>query len=122
MATVAQIRTQIQSKIFNQYGKSVVLQSAGAHTYDERGQIVAYASTTSNITVVPYDITADKQLFERYGDTHSGDLFFAVPYTVTVNIGDRITMDGFDWDIQEVVNHYLPTNLVTIIRVARIVA
>jgi hypothetical protein len=44
---------------------------------------------------------------------------FAVPYDVTIDIDDLLTIEGQDWRVKNTQPNYLPGNVVTIIRVTR---
>jgi hypothetical protein len=123
MATAAQIRNQIATKIFAPYSKTVTHQVAGSHTYSERGDVTTFtAASSSSIGIVPYDVTKNRETFEKFGNHNVGDLFAAVPYTVTISINDRIIMDSVTYQVMETIPHYLPDNLVTIVRLSKIVA
>lgn len=122
MPTVAQIRNSIQEKIFDAYGKSVTLKTQGTPTYNTRGEILANDFSTSSITIVPYDVFVDQEDMQPFGDMGFGDMAAAVPYTVTVSVGDYITIDSQDWEVKETVEHPLPDNLVTIIRLTKVVS
>lgn len=121
MVTAAQVRQRLQSKLFAQYGKTVTLRSRGTPTYNERGDITADSITTSSITAVPYDVTSRKE-YERFSQFNPGEVALAVPYTVTVSVGDELVMESITYDIKEVIPNYLIDNVVTIIRCAKIVA
>jgi hypothetical protein len=121
MATAAQIRNQIQSKIFTPYGKSVTLR-AKSNTYNTRGDTISATNSDSTISIVPYDITLEKRMYESFSTVSEGDLFVAVPYSVTIAQGNQIIMDSVTYEVKEVVPHYLPSNLVYVIRLAKVIA
>lgn len=122
MATVADIRSKILNKIFTPYGKSVTLSHAGTHLYDDRGDLVQFVSSSSTITIVPYDISQDSVEYAKFSDFDAGDMAAAIPYSVTISVGDRITMEGDTWVIKEIIPHYLPSNLVYITRLSKLIA
>lgn len=122
MATVAQIRNSIQTKIFDAYGKSVTLSSQGTPTYDARGDIHSDDFTNTAITIVPYDIIDNREDRQPFGDIKFGEMAAAVPYTVTINVGDQVTMEGDVWEVKDTLQHYLPDNLVTIVLLAKVVS
>ena len=121
MVTVASIRNKIQTKILDKYGKSVTLKTAGTETTDTYGDIVDPDFTDSTITIVPYDIIDDREDMQPFGDMEFGDMAAAVSYSVTINVGDRIVMEGDTWEVKDVLKHYLPDNLVTIVRLTKLV-
>jgi hypothetical protein len=43
----------------------------------------------------------------------------AVPYTVTVDIGDVFTIESQDWIVKQVEKNYLPDNVVTIVLLSK---
>ncbi len=113
------IRDKLQSKVFDRLGKSVTLISKSSPLYNNRGELESYTSTSSTITVVPYNITNKSLEYESVGNLNTGEMFVAIPYTVTVNIDDTLVIEGSSWDIKEIQENYLPGNVVTIVRVAR---
>jgi hypothetical protein len=123
MATAAQIRNQIATKIFAPYSKVVTHQLSGSSTYSERGDVTAFtAASSASVGVVPYDVSQNRETYEKFGNHNIGDLFVAVPYTVTISVNDRIIMDAVTYQVMETIPHYLPDNLVTIVRLSKIVA
>ena len=121
MPTVAQIRSKFDNKLFTPYGKSVTLKSQGTPTVDNYGDIISDDFAETTITVVPYDINTDVEAMERFGDVNFGDVFFAVRYDETPSVGDVIVMEGTDWEIKDVTYHYLPDNLIFIVRCTKLV-
>jgi hypothetical protein len=122
MVSASSIRTKLQNKIFTPYGKSVTLKSQSSPVYNTRGEQESVTQTTTTITVVPYNIIANRRSYEPFGDLDSGDLEMAVPYSVSIALKDIITMDGTDYVVSQVEKNYLPDNVVTIVRVSKVVA
>jgi hypothetical protein len=124
MSRQSSARSRLASKIFSTttgIGKTVTLKSLSSPTYNTRGEVENVTTTTSSITIVPYgQVTQESK--ERFGDLQPGQVEAAVPYTVTVNLGDKITMEGSDWEIVAVEPNWLPDNIVTIIRMAKVLA
>jgi hypothetical protein len=116
------IRTKLANKIFTPYGKSVTLKSPSLPTYNTRGELESQTLTSSTITVVPYNIIGNRRSYEPFGELKSGDLEIAVPYNVTIDVDYLITMDGSDYKVVQVEKNYLPDNVVTIVRVVKVVA
>jgi hypothetical protein len=114
------IRNKLQTKAFARLGKSVTLKSKSSPLLDSRGDLISAAYTSSTITVIPYDIISDNQSQEPFGNLDVGDMAVAIPYTVTVNIDDILTIESDDWLIKELNMNYLPGNVVTIARVAKL--
>ena len=111
------IREKLQTKVFDVIGKSVTLINKSSPTYNTRGDLISAVSTSSTITIVPYDITSDKRLFETWGNVNEGQMDVAIPYDITVGYDDILTIEGTNYLIKEVSPNYLPDNVVTIVRV-----
>lgn len=116
------LRNKLQRKIFDPYAKSVTLKSKDATTYNSRGEAEDQTYTESTVSMVPYNIMEQRQSYEAFGTMEEGDLDAAVPYDITVNQGDLVTIEGQDYEIKEVERNYLPENVVTIIRLTRVQA
>jgi len=114
------IRTQLQVKIFDAFGKSVTLNSKTATTYNDRGEEEIVSASSSTVTIVPYNVFFDRQTHQAFGELNEGEMDAAVPYDVTIAVGDTFTIDSEDWEIRDLIKNYLPDNVVTIIRIAKV--
>jgi hypothetical protein len=118
------VRAKLLAKVFNTttgVGKSVTLKSAASTTYNTRGEIESSSTTDTTITIVPYNQITQRS-HEAFGALSAGDLEAAVPYTVTINIGDLIYMESTTWKVIAVQPNWLPDNVVTIVRLTKVVA
>lgn len=122
MSYETKIRTKLQSKAFGRLGKSVTFKSKSSPTYNNRGDELSATYTDSTITIIPYDLTNAAESQEVFGNVQAGDMAAAIPYTVTVNVGDRIVMETLTWEVKEVNLNYLPGNVVSIVRMSRVQA
>ena len=126
MVNQTQIRTMLASKLFSTTGSSafgkIVTHRTQSKTYDEREEVVGVTNTDASIAIVPYDISKDRLEYEGFSAFNPGDFFAAVPYTVTIAPKDLIIMESITWEVKEVVPHYLPDNLVTVIRLSKVAA
>ena len=114
------IRTKLANKIFgSDIGKSVTLKSQTTNVYNSRGEIEDVTETESTITIVPYDIVVSDRSLEPFGELQPGEMMFAVPYTVTINIRDKLVIEGDTWVVDQVQPNWLPGNVVTIIKVSK---
>jgi len=119
MSIQEEFRADLQSEIFDQVGKSCAISRKSIPVYDERGEIESQTSTVGTITIVPYNITNDRETHNKFGDLLEGDMDAAVPYEISINVGDIITIDTVDYIVKEVQKNYLPDNVVTIIRLTK---
>lgn len=113
------IRTKLQSKVFDVFGKNVTLISKSAPVYNDRGELEGETETNSSITIVPYNIIDKRQTYEAFGQLNEGEMDAAIPYTVTVNIDDSLLIESERWLIKEIAPNYLPDNVVTIVRLSK---
>lgn len=121
MVSVAQIRSRLESALFSKYGKTVTLRTRGTPTYNDRGDLAIDDITTSSITAVPFDINESRKTYQAFSNYNEGDLSMVVPYTVTISKDDEVTIEGITYQVMEVVKHYLPDNVVTLVRLAKLV-
>lgn len=112
------IRTKLQNKVFNVFGKTVTLKTVSAPSYNSRGEQEDQTLTSSTITIVPYNIIDKRQTFEAFGDILEGEMDAAIPYTETVSIGDILVIESENWVIRAIEKNYLPDNVVTIVRLS----
>lgn len=119
MVSVSSIRESLRTKVFDNFGKSVVLNSYSSPTYNNRGEIVAQSETTETITLVPYNVVSDRQTYQKWGNVSEGEFDAAVPYDVSISTNNTIIMDGDTYDVKNVEENPLPDNVVTIIRLVK---
>ncbi len=114
-----EFRLDLDEELFNVIGKSVTLTRKSSPVYNVRGEEENVTDTPSSITIVPYNIIDARQSYQSFGNLEEGDLDAAVPYTVSLDIDDVITMESVDYRIKQVDKNYLPDNVVTIIRLTK---
>jgi len=121
MTTQDDVRQDLDDEIFNSdIAKTVTLISKSAIVYNSRGEQESVTDTSSSISVVLYDIVHSRETYEAWGQIDEGDMFCAVRYSVTINKGDYLNFESEDWIVKEVQRNYLPDNVVTIVRIARV--
>jgi len=113
------IREKLDKKVFQVLGKVVTFKKKSSPTYNTRGEEEGVTYTTSSVTIVPYNIVAGREVFNSFGNFQEGDMAAAVPYTVTVDIGDVFTIESVDWIVKQVEKNYLPDNVVTIVLLSK---
>ena len=111
-----QIRTQLQNKVFSQFGKEVTLYKQGTPVYNSRGEVSDNDFSTETITIVNYNITNKTNNVDKWGSWNLGDMEAIIPYTVTININDRLLIEGVTYNVAEIRKPELPNVLVTIVR------
>lgn len=116
------IRSKLATKAFGRLGKSVTFKKKSSPTYNTRGDELSATYTDSTITIIPYDIIDSKESQELFGNVQTGDMAIAIPYTITVSVGDRLTIETQLWEIKEISLNYLPGNVVNIVRASRVQA
>ena len=119
MAKQDDVRTKLQTKVFAVIGKQVTLKSKSSPIYNDRSELESETSSESTITIVPYNIINNRQSHQPNGNLDEGEMQVAIPYDVTVNIDDELTIESEDWTIKEIERNYLPDNVVTIATIVR---
>lgn len=114
------IRAKLATKVFNQIGKNVTFIKKLSPTYNSRGEIdIEGTQSTSTITIVPYNILYKEESHQPFGDLTLGDMDAAVPYTVSIDYKDEMTIESESYFVSSIERNYLPDNVVTIVRLTR---
>lgn len=116
-----QIRTQLQNKVFSQFGKEATLYKQGTPVYNDRGEIIDNDFTSEAITIVNYNITTATKNVEMWGSWNPGDQEAIIAYTVVINIDDRVEFGGVTYNIAEIRKPELPETLVNIVRLEKVI-
>lgn len=119
MADQDDIRDDLDTEVFEVFGKEVTLNSLSSPTYNTRGEMEDVASVASTITIVPYNIIDSRQSYESFGNIEEGEMDAAIRYNIVVNIDDELVFEGDTWLIKDISPNYLPDNVVTIVRITR---
>lgn len=110
------VRTKLTNKLFTPYGISAVF-SRVTELYDERGELYDNnSSTTTEITIVPYDITKDRLMQEKFGNSIEGDMFIACPWDSDVLINDTFPFESDIYKVTQIERPYLKEPVVIIVR------
>jgi len=120
MALQDDVRADLASEVFDAFGKTVTFISKSTPIYNSWGEIERNTDTSSSIIVVPYDILWDRKSTQVFGQLKEGEMAMAVKYDQTVNKDDTFVVDGDTFKVSEISKNYLPENVVTILKLARI--
>ena len=121
MALQDEIRDDLEEEVFSEFGKTVTLTIKGSPVYNERGELEDYTASETSIVAVPYNIIESRQSYEAFGDLQSGEMDMAVKWDQDVSIGDIVIIESLTYEIKEIGKNFLPDNVVTIVRLARVV-
>ena len=121
MVDYTTIRSQLQSRLFTPYSKTVTLKTAGTPTYNSRGEPITGNYTTSSISLVDYNITNQSKTREQFGEFLAGDRIAAVTYDVTVNVDDVITINSIDFRVVEIRAPELVEVVVNLLQLRKVV-
>jgi len=116
LAKQTQIRTQLQNKVFSQFGKDATLYKQGTPVYNVRGEISDNNFVSETITIVNYNITKNTRNQDKWGSWKMGDMEAIIPYDVTVTVDDRIEVNGKTYNVSEIRPPELPDVLVVIVK------
>ena len=119
MAIQDEIRDDLQTEVFNEFGKTVTLINRSTPIYNEWGDIEDYTDSSSSVVTVPYDIFWDRKSAQPFGELKEGEMALAVPWTSEVNKNDTFLIEGDYWKTVSVNKNWLPDNVVTILVLAR---
>ena len=115
-----QIRTQLENKLFSQYGKTATLKKASSPIYNDWNEFVSDSWIETSITIVNYDIFSDRKARYKYGNLSEGDQECIIPYSETVTTDDRLVIDGVEYTIENVEKPQLPDLVVNIVRISKL--
>lgn len=126
MGLQEEIRADLEAEVFGAFGKTVRLINKTTPIYNTWGEIentsdlTSTNNTISSIVAVPYDILWDRKSVQAFGTLKEGEMAMAVKYDQVVNKGDVLTIDSDNFAVVEINKNYLPDNVVTILKLARI--
>lgn len=104
MATsLAKLREKLQTKIFEGLGSSGTLLKV-SYTTDKWGDGTSTLSSSTAITVVPYD-SVSSQDFQPFADLQSGEVTMVIPYDTVFDDNDMILYNGVNYIIKETVDY-----------------
>lgn len=106
--------------VFERYGTTVDIKRVTDPVYDDRGDILAETFDTVTTKAIPFSLLFQKDQ-QPFGDIKTGDLGLGVPHTISIDQGDFVEFDGDKYEVQESDKHYLPGNVVTLVRLTRVV-
>lgn len=106
------------ARVFNKYGKNVDIISR-SKTYNDRGYTESSVDTTTTVKGLPMElvITTDQQPFKDMGISDTG---LAVPYDTSIERGNHVEYDSETFEVKEIAKHFLPLNVVILVRLARV--
>jgi len=120
MALQDEIRTDLEEEVFSEFGKTVTHITKGSPVYNERGELEDYTASSESIVAVPYNIVETRQSHEAFGNLRTGELDMALKYNQAVQEGDLFTIDSINYEVKQIDKNFLPDNVVTIVRLARV--
>jgi len=115
-----QIRTQLNNKLFDQFGKTATFKKKTSPIYNDRGEFESDTWAESEVTIVNYDIFNDRKARYKYGDLKEGDQECIIPYDISVSSSDRLIINGVEYSIESVQTPELPNIVVNIVRLSKI--
>lgn len=119
MAIQDEIRADLETEVFNEFGKTVTLINRTTPIYNTWGDVEDYADDSASITAVPYDIFWDRKSPQPFGELKEGDMAMAVPYNTTVNKDDIFLIESEYFRVTSINKNWLPDNVVTILLLSR---
>ncbi len=119
MAEQDDIRDDLDTEVFQAFGKEVTLNSLSSPTYNIYGDEEVVSSASSTITIVPYNIIDKRQSHQAFGEMEEGEMDAAVRYDIDININDQLTINSETWLVKNIEINDLPDNVVTIVRLTR---
>lgn len=113
------VRSKLDTKVFTPYGISVTFKKKSTPVYNSRGELSSETTTESTLLIVPYNLMADRQSYQKFGQLDEGDFDAAVRYDTDISIDDEVTFNGVDYKVKEIGEEYLKEIVVIIIRLTK---
>lgn len=115
MAKQDNIRAQLQSKVFDAFGKSVTIKTPTI-TYDAWGSEASRTEASTTTVGVDYDIVYSRKNYEKFGDLNEGEREIVLPYDTVITTDDKITINSEDFIVKQIEKPSLPDVVVVIVR------
>lgn len=117
MVSVSQIQEKIETKIFVELGSTVVRSPYLSSSTSKWGDADITYDSNQNITAIPYNLIANREDFQPFGDMDDGDVIMAFRYNQSLSTRDKITFDSKTYLIKQI--EKIPLNDVFLIQLAR---
>ncbi len=101
MATLASIRSKLATKVFNKLGSDVTITAVTTST-DKWGDLTTTSTTSSTVTMVPYNHIKQNKTFNPFGVANEGEFDVIMPYTTTITVGMTAVLDSKTYDVFQV--------------------
>ena len=118
MAKQDQIRSQLQTKVFDGYSKVATLYKETTPIYNSRGEKTSDTWSKSSISIVDYDIIAEAKSFMRMGVVKEGDRQAVIPYDVSISTDDYLKIGSEFFRVVNIEKPSLPDVVVQIATLA----
>jgi len=113
------VRSKLDSKVFTPYGISATFIKKITPVYNSRGELDSVTTSTGTINIVPYNLVANRQSYEKFGNLNEGDLDAAVRYDTDINIDDEVVLNNVNYKVKQLNEEYLKEIVVKILRLTK---
>lgn len=121
MGLLESVRNKLEAQVFNKLGSTATLVTYSSPTYDKWGDLQTASSASSDITIVPYNLFAQRISYQPFGTMEEGDSDNVVPYDTTINVKDKVTLLGTEYEVKAIEDYILQGGKLAIfVRLAKI--
>lgn len=122
MSKLETIRSKLDKKLFSLdgLGSTVTIYKLTRTDGDFGGydnQSYTYDSGT-DVIAVPYNAVTDRLTFHSFGEAKEGDIDIVFRYDVSIDVNDKVTMNGINYYVNQVKN--IPLNGGTVAIICRL--
>lgn len=122
MASAQSIKNKLETKVFNKLGSTVSV-SAYSASYSKWGDETISYGTASSVTAIPYEYFPGRINYQSFGNLEEGDVIIIFPHDTTIDVRDKVTYSGSDYEVKEVEKFPLEGEVVAIAcRLSKIIA
>ena len=114
MATLASIRSKLQSKVFDKLGTTCVVSSVTSASTDKWGDASTSYATGNSYDVVPYDYVAKNLDYRPFGNLVDGTTAIILPYTATLNRTDKVVWNSTTYIVTRIEQYIYDGGVVAI--------
>lgn len=120
MATLSNIQSKLQTKVFNKLGSTLTVREITT-SINTRGDETTTSTSDTDVIGVPFYYFAQNKNYEQYGQLIEGEFDVIVPYDTTVNTDYQIIFDNKIYDVFQVEKYpYANGNIALLLRMKEV--
>jgi hypothetical protein len=116
MATLANIQSKLQTKVFDKLGSTLTVRSITSSS-DKWGDETTTSTSDTSVVGVPFYFFSQNKNYEQYGQLQEGEFDMIVPFGTTIDLGYQVIFDSRTYDVFQVEKYpYADGNIALLLR------